>query len=218
MCHGNTSLCFIWDRSASSLPLPLPPPPPPRLSKSCQITTAHNESPRWRRGWRGERGKKKIYPASNLWTFFFFGTVIEYKMEFIIFSNGRWLPSKPWQLAYINSDIQWSLFAVSQGVIAGWPALVIWTPEVVHLELEKLGTGNKKQKKKRSVVRGSTLRQKPGPAELAATVSFLSPQLHRIHILFSYLQFSELSVWLRLSVLLTDFESNRELKQLDALA
>lgn len=118
-------------------------------------------------------------------------------MEFIIFSNGRWLRSKPWQLAYINSDIQWSLFAVAQGVIAVWPALVIWTLEVVHLELEKLGTGNKKQKTKNgSAVRGSTLRQKPVPAELAATVSFLWPQLHGIRILFSYLQLSEPSLWL----------------------
>lgn len=187
MCHGNTSLCFIWDRSASSLPLP--PPPLPRLSKSCQITTAHSESPRCRRGWRGERGKKKnisSFQSLNFF-FFFFGTVIEYKMEFIIFSNGRWLRSKPWQLAYINSDIQWGLFAVSQGVIAVWPALVIWTPEVVHLELEKLGSEKKKKPKNRSVLRGSTVRQKPGPADVAATVSVLQPQLHGIHILFSYL-------------------------------
>lgn len=145
MCHGNTSLCFIWDRSASSLP---PPLPPSRLSKVVKLPR-HTVSRRADAVAEEERGGKKNISSFQSLNFFFFifGTVIEYKMEFIIFSNGRWLRSEPWQLAYMNSDIQWSLFAVSQGVIAVWPALVIWTPEVVHLELEKLGTGEKKNKK-----------------------------------------------------------------------
>lgn len=37
----------------------------------------------------------------------------------------------------------------------------------------KTRNGKKKQPKNGSVLRGSTMRQKPGPAELAATVSFL---------------------------------------------